>query len=49
MPDINFRGIIPAIAVPFKADYSINEPELRRFAKWLGAQEGVTQSHGIVP
>ncbi|QOT79466.1 dihydrodipicolinate synthase family protein [Cupriavidus basilensis] len=42
MSDINFRGIIPAIAVPFKADYSINEPELRRFAKWLGAQEGVT-------
>lgn len=42
MSDINFHGIIPAIAVPFNADYSINEPELRRFAKWLGAQEGVT-------
>ncbi|GAB7547716.1 dihydrodipicolinate synthase family protein [Cupriavidus sp. CuC1] len=42
MSDINFHGIIPAIAVPFNADYSINEPELRRFARWLGAQEGVT-------
>ncbi|KDP85082.1 dihydrodipicolinate synthase family protein [Cupriavidus basilensis] len=42
MSDINFRGIIPAIAVPFNADYSINEPELRRFSRWLGGQEGVT-------
>ncbi len=42
MSDINFHGIIPAIAVPFNADYSINEPELRRFSKWLGGQEGVT-------
>ncbi|QOT80716.1 dihydrodipicolinate synthase family protein [Cupriavidus basilensis] len=42
MPDINFHGIIPAIAVPFNADYSINEPELRRFARWLGGQAGVT-------
>jgi len=42
MSAINFHGIIPAIAVPFNKDYSIDEPELRRFAQWLGKQEGVT-------
>ena len=26
----NFCGIIPAIAVPFRADYGVDEPELRR-------------------
>jgi 4-hydroxy-tetrahydrodipicolinate synthase len=42
MPAINFKGIIPAIAVPFKSDYSIDEPELRRFSQWLAKQEGMT-------
>jgi len=42
VPAINFKGIIPAIAVPFKSDYSIDEPELRRFSQWLAKQEGVT-------
>ncbi len=42
MRAINFKGIIPAIAVPFKSDYSIDEPELRRFSQWLAKQEGVT-------
>jgi 4-hydroxy-tetrahydrodipicolinate synthase len=37
----NFRGIIPAIAVPFRVDYSIDEPELRRFAVWLAQRKGV--------
>ena len=37
----NFHGIIPAIAVPFRADYSIDEPELRRFAVWLAQRKGV--------
>src|SRR5438034_662775 len=37
----NFRGIIPAIAVPFRADYSIDETELRRFAVWLAQRKGV--------
>jgi len=37
----NFHGIIPAIAVPFRADYSIDEPELRRFAGWLARRKGV--------
>ena len=42
MRTINFIGIIPATAVPFKSDYSIDEPELRRFSQWLGKQEGIT-------
>src|SRR6185437_6009106 len=37
----NFHGIIPAIAVPFRADYGIDEPELRRFAAWLANRKGV--------
>ena len=37
----NFKGIIPAIAVPFRADYSIDETELRRFAAWLAKCRGV--------
>jgi 4-hydroxy-tetrahydrodipicolinate synthase len=42
MPTIsNYRGIIPAIATPFRHDHSIDEAELRRFAAWLGRQPGV--------
>ncbi|MDY7579149.1 dihydrodipicolinate synthase family protein [Herbaspirillum sp. RTI4] len=41
MQAIDYHGIIPAIAVPFNKDFSINEPDLRRFAQWLGKQEGV--------
>ena len=37
----NFRGIIPAIAVPFRTDYGIDEPELRRFAVWLAKRKGI--------
>jgi 4-hydroxy-tetrahydrodipicolinate synthase len=37
----DFNGIIPAIAVPFTADYSIDEPELRRFSQWLASQPGI--------
>ena len=37
----NFRGVVPAIATPFRADYSIDEAELRRFAMWLGQRKGV--------
>src|SRR5437773_10548142 len=36
----NFCGIIPAIAVPFRADYGVDEPELRRFAVWLAQRKG---------
>ncbi|WAL83874.1 dihydrodipicolinate synthase family protein [Pandoraea sp. XJJ-1] len=42
MSAINFRGIIPAISVPFNDDYSIDAPELRRFAQWLGKRAGIT-------
>jgi len=38
---MNFHGLIPAIAVPFRSDFAIDEPELRRFAAWLGRQDGV--------
>lgn len=42
MSNINFHGIIPAIAVPFNTDYSIDEAELQRFSQWLGRQKGIT-------
>ncbi|MEN9774044.1 MAG: hypothetical protein RL322_1114 [Pseudomonadota bacterium] len=42
MPRIaNYRGLIPAIACPFRPDLSIDEPALRRLAAWLGEQPGV--------
>ena len=37
----NFHGLIPAMAVPFRADYSIDEQELASFARWVAAQPGV--------
>ncbi|ANN71714.1 dihydrodipicolinate synthase family protein [Bordetella bronchialis] len=42
MAKIDYHGIIPAIAVPFNKDYSINEPNLRQFAQWLGRQPGIS-------
>src|SRR6516162_9375926 len=43
MSKINFfHGLIPAIAVPFRNDYSIDEAELRRFVAWLGQRPGIT-------
>ncbi|MDA8051731.1 MAG: dihydrodipicolinate synthase family protein [Rhodospirillales bacterium] len=41
MSAFNFRGLIPAIAVPFRPDFAIDEPELARFSAWLARQEGV--------
>ena len=41
MRNIDFNGIIPAIAVPFARDLSIDEPELRRFAQWLAGEPGI--------
>ncbi|MBV1705954.1 MAG: dihydrodipicolinate synthase family protein [Hyphomicrobiales bacterium] len=38
---MNFHGLIPAMAVPFRPDYSIDEEELERFAVWLARQRGV--------
>ena len=37
----NFHGLIPAMAVPFRPDFSIDEQELTSFARWLAAQPGV--------
>lgn len=37
----NFRGLIPAIAVPFRADYSVDETQLTQFAQWLARQPGI--------
>jgi 4-hydroxy-tetrahydrodipicolinate synthase len=36
-----FHGLIPAMAVPFRPDFSIDEQELASFARWLAAQPGV--------
>jgi 4-hydroxy-tetrahydrodipicolinate synthase len=42
MPTIpNYRGIIPAIACPFTEDHHIDEPALRRLARWLSEQPGI--------
>lgn len=38
---INLHGLIPAIAVPFKPDLSIDAPELTRFAQFLARQPGI--------
>jgi 4-hydroxy-tetrahydrodipicolinate synthase len=37
----NFHGLIPAMAVPFRPDHSIDEAELTKFARWLAAQPGI--------
>ena len=42
MSDHSYKGILPAMQVPFKADYSIDEPELRRFTAWLAGTRGIT-------
>lgn len=39
--EMNFHGLIPAIAVPFRPDLSVDEAELRRFAGWLARQPGI--------
>ena len=36
-----FRGILPAMQLPLKTDYSIDETELRRFTAWLAGFEGI--------
>ena len=32
---INWKTILPALCIPLKDDYSINEPELRKYVSWL--------------
>ena len=36
-----FRGILPAMQVPYREDLSIDEVELRRFTMWLAGHEGI--------
>lgn len=33
--EINWKTIFPAICVPLQDDYSVNEPELRKYVSWL--------------
>lgn len=37
----DYRGILPALQVPFNPDLTIDEPELRRFASWLAGHKGI--------
>jgi 4-hydroxy-tetrahydrodipicolinate synthase len=36
-----YRGILPAMQLPFEEDLSIDEAELRRFTKWLAGHKGI--------
>ena len=36
-----YRGILPAMQVPFDQALAIDEPELRRFTKWLAGHQGI--------
>jgi 4-hydroxy-tetrahydrodipicolinate synthase len=36
-----YRGILPAMQVPFEQDLSIDEMELRRFTRWLAGHKGI--------
>lgn len=36
-----FRGILPAMQLPYNDDLSIDEIELRRFAGWLASHRGI--------
>ena len=38
---IDLKGLIPATAVPFRADYSIDAEALTRFARWLSGERGI--------
>jgi 4-hydroxy-tetrahydrodipicolinate synthase len=39
---LTLRGIIPANLLPFRPDYTIDEPAYRRHLAWLAAVRGVT-------
>lgn len=38
---LDFKGLIPAISVPFAEDFSIDEEGLTRFSSWLADQRGI--------
>src|SRR5688572_14169419 len=42
MSEHPYHGILPAMQVPFRPDYTIDEPELRRFTAWLAGTKGIT-------
>ena len=42
----DYKGILPAMQIPFREDDSIDEVELRRFTDWLLSHDGIT---GLVP
>ena len=37
----NYKGIIPALALPLKADLSIDEADLRQLVRWLANEKGI--------
>jgi 4-hydroxy-tetrahydrodipicolinate synthase len=37
----DYRGIFPAMQLPFDQDLAIDEPELRRYAAWLAGHKGI--------
>ena len=38
----DYKGVLPAMQLPFREDFAIDEPELRRFTSWLMGFEGIT-------
>src|SRR5215831_17431236 len=36
-----YRGILPAMQLPFEQDLTIDEAELRRFTSWLAGHKGI--------
>jgi len=39
--DLDLKGLVPAIAVPFNEDFTVDAPGLMRLARWLASQRGV--------
>jgi 4-hydroxy-tetrahydrodipicolinate synthase len=37
----NYRGLIPALAVPFHNDMSIDQDGMTKFVKWIGTHPGI--------
>lgn len=37
----SWKTIFPAICIPLNPDYSVNEPELRRYVRWLASFEEI--------
>jgi len=38
----DYKGVLPAMQVPFRQDFSIDEPDLRRFTASLAGVKGIT-------